>query len=413
MALQDCMEKSLKQIFKDFFEIFPKRFKFITNGVTQRHWLWHCNALLAEFLIQKIGKRWLTDFKQIQELEPYVARKEVQHEFLEIKKKNKRRLIAFLKKNCPSFPLIDPDSLFDVQVKRFHEYKRQLMNVLNLILIYQDLKDSLDTHSVKRTAIFSGKAAAGYDIAKQIIHLIYCVARTVNGDTSLEDKLKIIFIENYSVSRAEMIIPAAELSEQISTAGMEASGTGNMKMAINGALTIGTEDGANIEMREKIGLEWWPFQFGLNAEKITHLRHSRSYNPWDVYATNPKIKQALDSIKNGFFAKNQLERESHSSLFNTLMFGHHDQMADPYFVLADLEEYYQTQHKVETLYRDPDRWAENALRNLLGMGSFSTDNAVENYAREIWGIEKCPIKPDILEQVKTEYTQQGRYRTIL
>jgi glycogen phosphorylase len=403
-----------KTTFKDFYELFPEKFTHITNGISQRHWLWHCNPLLADFLTERIGNDWLKDFSHIQFIREFASDLASQKAFLEVKAENKRRLIRYLYANNPLRDLfgritqvhsveIDRNSLFAVQAKRVHEYKRQLMNALHLIMVYFDLLENPHARPVKRTAIISGKAAAGYLVAKHSVQLFYCIARTINHDPKIEDKLKIIFIENYCVTKAEEIIPAAELSEQISTAGKEASGTGNMKLAINGALTIGTDDGANIEMREAITDTWWPFSFGARAEELERLHKNDSYNPWDIYSTNPKIKRAIDSLKDGTFTKNASEDEALSLLFDALMLGFKAERPDPYFVVYDLQDYYDTQLKVEAHYQDHNRWAETAIHNIAGMGGFSADVSIDKYAKQIWELKKLPLDPTILLEVKKIY----------
>jgi glycogen phosphorylase len=402
------------KIFKDFYEMYPEKFTSITNGVSQRHWIWHCNPLLADFLNERIGRDWLTDFSQINRLVPLAKDPQTQAAFLEIKKENKRLLIRYLYEHNPIrnaqgdvvdvHPFeIDGDSLFTVQVKRVHEYKRQLMNALHVIMLYFDLLENPQARPIKRTVIVAGKAAAGYLIAKDIIQLFYCIARKINHDPALQGKLKVVFVENYSVTRAEMIIPAAELSEQISTAGLEASGTGNMKLAINGALTIGTEDGANIEMREAIGDPWWPFSFGAKVHELEVLVHSDRYNPWDIYSNNTKIKRTMDALTDGTFASTPSEETALRALFDVLMRGNNGGKTDQYFVLYDLPSYYATQLKVDALYADPAKWAETALNNIAGMGKFSSDYAIRQYAEQIWGLKKLPVDPEIVAQVRSIY----------
>lgn len=401
------------RVFKDFYEMFPDKFTSITNGISQRHWLLNCNPLLTQFIIECIGKQWLTDFTTFKNLGAFASDPASQKMFNEIKKHNKQRLMEFIYNENPFRDLfgnplqekitIEIDSLFDVHIKRFHEYKRQLMNVLNLIMIYHDLLDDVHSRKIKRTAFFSGKAAAGYVIAKYIIQLIHCVARKINHDPAIQGKLKIIFIQDYSVSKAELLIPAAELSEQISTVGTEASGTGNMKLAMNGALTIGTEDGANIEMREAIGNRWWPFSFGASSYEEQQTQSHHGYNPWDIYSLDAKIKQTLDSLRNGFFAQNESENEALNAVFDSLMLGFGGQVPDRFFVLKDLRDYYETQKKVEELYKDQSAWAEYALHNMAGMSRFSADEAVKRYAKEIWNIHPCPLDPQIYTTVRSEY----------
>lgn len=408
------------EVFHEFFETFPNKFTNVTNGVTQRRWLLHCNPELAQFITERIGPEWITNFELIRELEKFASDSKSQTEFLKIKRKNKFKLIEYLThhnkirdgEGNPIFPspVIDVDSLFDVQIKRMHEYKRQLLNILHVIAIYLEMRDKPEGNRVKRTSIFAGKAAAGYEIAKKIIRLIECVARKVNKDPLVKGKLKVVFIENYNVSKARLIIPAADLSEQISTAGLEASGTGNMKLGINGALTIGTDDGANIEMREEVTDQWWPFVFGASAGEISALRKSGMYNPRDIYENTPIIKRVLDAINEGVFAENDEERAAFRDLFRLLLERGYSCPADPYFVLLDFMSYYQTQWKVEKLFQDPDLWAEYAIHNIAGMGKFSTDISIKNYSENIWGIAPCPSDFDILDEVRNEYNRYDQCR---
>lgn len=402
-----------KTIFKDFYDEFPEKFINITNGVTQRRWLLHSNPLLADFITRRIGPQWITEFSQIRKLANYASEPQSQKEFLEIKRENKRALVDFLNHDNPLRDYngqiinqqisVNVSSLFDVQIKRFHEYKRQLMNAIHLIILYQELLENPNARKIKRTVIIGGKAAAGYETAKNIIRLIHCIARKINQDPSIQDRLKVVVIENYNVSKAEVIIPAADLSEQISTAGMEASGTGNMKMAINGALTIGTNDGANIEMREEIRDQWWPFSFGCSSDEIFQMKAAHSYHPWDIYSQNSKIKTALDTLQDKTFSLYETEHQIFSSLYYSLLESHFEENADHYFILKDLQSYYDTQKKVEDLYSDPFKWAEYALHNIAGMGKFSTDVAIKHYAQEVWNIEPYTIDPRVLEQKRNEY----------
>lgn len=406
-----------KSVFKDFYELYPDKFVNITNGVTQRRWLLECDPDLAHFISKRIGEGWINDFQQIRKIAEFAADPQSQTEFLAIKKKNKHRCIEFLNKEnrlrdstglifSPP-PLIDMESMFDVQVKRIHEYKRQLMNALNLIMIYHDILENPSEHGrIKRTAIIGGKAAAGYDTAKETIRLIYCIARKINRDSAVKGVLKIIYLENYNVSRAEIIIPSAELSEQISTAGMEASGTGNMKMSMNGALTIGTRDGANIEMEQQITPEWWPFAFGCSADEIKAIRGS--YIAKDIYDNDPKIRKAVDTLRDGTFAQTEEEQKAFLDLYHKLIESHYGGPADRFFTLKDLRSYYDTQLKVEALYKTPEKWAEYALHNIAGMGKFSADYAVENYAKLVWGIQPCPLDEEILDRVEYEYEEHYR-----
>lgn len=307
-------------------------------------------------------------------------------------------------------PLLDTDTLFDVQIKRFHEYKRQLMNALHIIMLYNELRENPDSVRPRRTFIFSGKAAAGYEAAKNMIRLILCIARRLNKDPLTHNKLKVVFIENYNVSRAEMMIPAADLSEQISTAGWEASGTGNMKLAMNGALTIGTEDGANIEMREHIGDEWWPFSFGCSSQEIVDLQRTGSYHPWDICSNHPHIQKAVEMLRDRSFAQTDIDHQVLYSIYQGLLEGYYGQNPDRYFVLKDLVSYYETQKKVDALYLKPPKWAEMVLNNMGGMGYFSSDRSVKEYADKIWGLTPCPIDIDILERVRHEYSEHDKCR---
>lgn len=400
-------------VFKDFYELYPDRFINVTNGVTPRRWLLECNPDLARFITKRIGDKWITDFSQIQELAKFAADPVSQEEFLSIKKKNKLRLLEFIAHDNKlraadglqvlPVPTIDVSSLFDVQVKRFHEYKRQLLNILHVIMLYQEILSNPNHGRVKRTCIFGGKAAAGYETAKDIIRLICAVANKVNRNTDLEGMLKVIFIENYNVSRAEVIIPAADLSEQISTAGTEASGTGNMKLTMNGALTIGTEDGANIEMKQAVGSKWWPFTFGCTAEEVARIHSMNSYNPQDICRANPQIQRAVNSLRDRTFASNDDEHLTFSDLYHQLMEVHYGGSPDRYLVIKDLESYYNTQKKAEELHSQPNLWAEYALHNIAGMGPFSIDRTVQDYCREVWGVTPCPSDPEILAGVRHEY----------
>lgn len=408
-----------KSVFKDFYEFYPDRFINITNGITQRRWLLECNPELAQFITHRIGDEWVTNFTKIREIEKFASDFQSQQEILVIKKKNKQRCIDFLNQfnhlrdtegNLSSFqPLITSDSLFDVQIKRIHEYKRQLMNILHLIMLYHEMLADPLNERVKRTVIIGGKAAAGYETAKDTIRFICCVARKINADPMIQEKLKIIYLENYNVTRAEFAIPAADLSEQISTAGTEASGTGNMKMAINGALTIGTRDGANIEMEEEITSHWWPFSFGCTAEEITQMKNTNSYHPQQVYDVNSKIRRAVDSLRDRTFAQTEEEHQVFSDLFHKLMETHYGGPPDRYFALKDLESYYETQKKVEVLYRQPNLWSEYVLRNIAGMGKFSADLAVHHYAELIWGIQPLSVDQGILDQVRHEYVINSHF----
>ncbi len=393
----------LKQnIFKDFNELYPKKFTNVTNGVTHRRWLLHSNPLLASFISKRIGNGWIRDFSQIDKLAEFASDPESQKEFLEIKKKNKEALLQFLSREnftrdangkiIAHSHMLQSDALFDVQIKRVHEYKRQLLSVLHLIMLYQE--ETLSP--VPRFCLFAGKAAPGYERAKQIIQLICAMGRKLHADPRIKDNICIAFIENYNVSLAEIIIPAADLSEQISAAGWEAAGTGNMKLAMNGALTIGTEDGANIEMHKAVTDRYWPFSFGSSAEE-----NQQSYKSWDIYTQDEQIRRAVDALKNGLLAESPSEDAAFKQIY------HHLTENDPFRVLKDLRAYYETQKRVEELFLQPALWAETAIHNIAAMGQFSTDQTIRNYAK-IWGLEPCIPDPNILLKVREEYSENDR-----
>lgn len=393
----------LKETFKDFDEMMPDKFTSVTNGVTHRRWVVHANPRLAQFITKRIGKEWICHFLEIKKLSPFASDLASQKEFLAIKKKNKEAFLEFLMKEnsirdahgkiISHSHVLDPNALFDVQIKRIHEYKRQLLNVLHLIMLYQEPK----RRNIKRLSIFAGKAAPGYERAKQIIQLISALGRKFHADPNVKEHFCVTFVENYNVSQAEIIIPAADLSEQISTAGWEASGTGNMKLAMNGALTIGTEDGANIEMREAVSDRWWPFRFGRSAKE-----NLEPYHPQDVYLNDEAIRKAVDSLKDQTFAENAVEASAFLQIHEELIH------TDTFRVLQDLRAYYETQKKVEELYLQPNLWAETALQNIAAMGRFSSDEAIRNYAKNIWEIEPCPPDPEIVAKVREEYSEHDR-----
>lgn len=364
------------KVFKDYDELFPGRFHNITNGITQRLWLKSCNPELAELITETIGDQWTTQLDTLQKLLPYVEDEEFSRRWQAIKQNNKRRLAQHVKQEL-SIEL-NPESLFDVHVKRIHEYKRQLLCALHAVVLYNRLKEHPSAECVPRTILFAGKAAPGYEMAKLIIKLITSIADKVNDDPDTSDKLKVVFVPNYSVTKAEWIIPGADLSEQVSTAGHEASGTGNMKLSLNGALTIGTLDGANIEIKDRVG-EDNIFIFGLTAEEVEQTRKS-GYRPKDYYNSNPELKQALDMIRDGYFAPN------HPHIFSPLidsLLNH----GDHYRVLADFADYIATQKKVEALYLKPEAWTRKSIINSANMGSFSSDRSIREYCRLIWDIE--------------------------
>ncbi len=369
-----------KNLLRNFAQLYPEKFNNKTNGVTPRRWLYQCNPKLSELISSKIGPNWVTELHRLEELESFSKNRAFLEKFEAVKSQNKKVLAELIeRKNGVS---IDPDSLFDVHIKRMHEYKRQLLNILHLVILYQRLKNDPDALPVPVTAIFGGKAAPGYFMAKLIIKLINSVGEFVNHDRETSDKLKVVFLEDYKISLAEMIFPASDLSEQISTAGMEASGTGNMKFALNGALTIGTMDGANVEMAEEIG-EDHMFIFGLRAEEVQEIRTSSTYSPWDVYNENPEISNALDLIGSGFFSPEDPD------LFEPILYSLL-QKGDFYLVLADLEDYDRARMEAFKLYKDKKAWYRNAVINVAHMGKFSSDRTIKEYANEIWNLKPVP-----------------------
>ncbi len=409
-----------KVVFKDFYEMDSEKFINVTNGVTQRRFLLHSNPRLAAFITKRIGVKWVTNLLEIRQLAQFAADPETQREFLEIKKQNKKDLNTYLVEKNPicdfqgkivgHFAPLDVEALFDVQIKRFHEYKRQLMNVLHLIMVYHELKIDSSSRKIKRMVLFAGKAAPGYEMAKRILQLIFAVAKKINADPQVNQMLRVAFVENYNVSRAELIIPAADLSQQISTAGTEASGTGNMKLSMNGALTIGTQDGANIEMRQAIGDAWWPFAFGKTAEENAALRPN--YNPWDIYMHQLPIRQAIDSLRDHSFAENDQQHQAFTSIYHQLLERQNSDPVDKYFVINDLLSYYETQKKVEELFAQPSKWAEYALHNIAGMG-FSSDESIHNYAKLVWDLQRCPVDPKELARVRDEYSEHDKCRILV
>jgi glycogen phosphorylase len=361
------------RIFRDFAELSPGKFKNQTNGITPRRWLRTCNPALSRLITSAVGEGWETDLDQLKKLVPLVRDPQFCEGFRRAKLGNKERLAAYLKKRMAID--VDPRSLFDVQIKRMHEYKRQLLNVLHVVALYQDLKAG--ALRIPRTVMFSGKAAPGYETAKQIIRLIHDVAAVINADPQTRDRLKVVFIPNYSVSVAEVVIPAADLSEQISTAGTEASGTGNMKLSLNGALTIGTLDGANIEIRDAVGSDNI-FIFGLDEAEVSAWR-ARGYDPGGVYRSDAVLAAVLDAIGGGVFSPGDPHR--HRALIDGLLHG-----GDRYFVLADFESYRTAQIAVEDLFRDTAEWTKKAILNVANMGRFSSDATIRRYAKDIWKI---------------------------
>jgi starch phosphorylase len=365
----------VQTIFADFARAFPQRFCNVTNGVTPRRWLGQANPALAQLLDHRLGPSWRTHLERLQELAPQAGDAELQAAVMAAKRANKERLAKLVRRDLGL--AIDPASLFDVQVKRIHEYKRQLLNALHVVAHYQSIVAAPSAGWQPRTVVFSGKAASAYRTAKQIIRLIHDIGRTVNGDPRVRDLLKVVYLPNYGVSLAEVIIPAADVSQQISTAGTEASGTGNMKFALNGALTIGTWDGANIEMAEAIGRENF-FIFGLTAEQVTQVR-ALGYDPRRHYEGNAQLKAALDAIAAGAFSPTEPDR--YRGLVDSLLH------RDSYLLLADFAPYVEAQAQVDRLFGSPAAWAERAIRNIAGMGLFSSDRTIAEYARLIWNVE--------------------------
>jgi starch phosphorylase len=364
------------ELFRDFDAIFPGRFQNVTNGVTPRRWLYQANSRLSALITSRIGPDWICDLDKLEQLVPLADDPDFRSAWMDARLANKKRLARYILRKIGMG--VDPTTLFDVHVKRMHEYKRQMLNVLHVITLYNRIKADPEAPVVPRSVMFAGKAAPAYQQAKRIIKLINAVAATVNSDPDTQGRLRVLFLPNYCVSQAEKIVPAADLSEQISTAGMEASGTGNMKMSLNGALTIGTLDGANVEIMEAVGAENI-FIFGLTAEQVTELRHS-GYNPQDYYRRDEELSRALDMIADGFFAP----QEPH--LFQPIIQGLLDQ-GDYYMLLADYRAYVTAQEAVSRLYRDRDEWARRSILNTARMGKFSSDRSVLEYARNIWHVE--------------------------
>jgi glycogen phosphorylase len=364
-----------KTIFADFASLWPERFTNMTNGVTPRRWLAQANPGLSSLIDSTIGSGWRLDLDQLKRLMPHAERSDFRNAFLAVKHANKARLAAHIA--TTTGVVVDPHSLFDVQVKRIHEYKRQLLNVLQVVARYQAILAAPTSDWVPRTVIFAGKAASSYASAKNIIRLIHDVGQVVNNDARIGGKLKLVFVPNYGVSVAEIIMPGADLSEQISTAGTEASGTGNMKLALNGALTIGTDDGANIEIREQVGDDNI-FIFGLSTAEV-HASEKTGYQPLRIYETNARIKAVLDAVSTGQFSPEEPGR--YRALVDSLLWG-----GDKYMLLADFDSYVAAQARVDALFRDPQAWARKAIANVAGMGFFSSDRTIAEYASQVWGL---------------------------
>ena len=375
------------QELRDFYEMMPEKFNNKTNGITQRRFLLHGNPELAAWVTDKIGSEWITDLSKIGKLKIYADDKKCQQEFMNIKYHNKLRLAKYIKEHNGID--VDPRSIFDVQVKRLHEYKRQLLNILHIMYLYNQLKDNPNMEMVPRTFIFGAKAAAGYQIAKKTIKLINSVANVINNDRSINGKIKVVFIEDYRVSNAELIFAAADVSEQISTASKEASGTGNMKFMLNGALTLGTMDGANVEIVEEVGQEN-AFIFGLSSDEVIGYENNGGYNPVEIFNTDQEIRRVLMQLINGYFAPEnpELFRDIYNSLLNTK----NSAKADTYFILKDFRSYAEAQKRVEEAYKNEDWWAKAALLNTASAGKFSSDRTIEEYVKDIWHLKKIQVE---------------------
>ena len=374
------------QELKDFYLMMPEKFNNKTNGITQRRFLLHGNPLLADWVTKKIGDEWITDLSHINNLAVYAEDELSRKEFMNIKYQNKVRLAEYIKKH--NGVEVNPRSIFDVQVKRLHEYKRQLLNILHVMYLYNELKKNPDKDFYPRTFIFGAKASAGYHVAKQIIKLINSVADVVNNDKSIHDKIKVVFIENYRVSNAEIIFAAADVSEQISTASKEASGTGNMKFMLNGALTLGTMDGANVEIVEEVGEEN-AFIFGLSSDEVIAYEHNNEYNPREIYNMDSDIRAVLTQLVDGTYAPGN--PEEFRDIYNSLLDGNGGR-PDMYFILKDFRSYAEAQQRVEAAYRNEDAWAKSALLNTAKSGKFSSDRTIEEYATELWHLEKVTVE---------------------
>ena len=374
------------QELKDFYEMMPEKFNNKTNGITQRRFLLHANPLLADWITEHIGPDWITDLPQLKKLAVYADDEKALQEFMNIKFKNKERLAKYILEH--NGVEVDPHSIFDVQVKRLHEYKRQLLNILHVIYLYNQIKMHPEMEFYPRTFIFGAKASAGYATAKKIIKLINSVADVVNNDASINGKIKVVFIENYRVSNAEWIFAAADVSEQISTASKEASGTGNMKLMLNGAPTLGTMDGANVEIVEEVGAEN-AFIFGLSSDEVINYENNGGYDPNVIYNTDEEIRQVLMQLINGTFSNDtELFRDLYDSLLNTK----NTDRADRYFILADFRSYADAQKRVEAAYRDEKGWAKKALLNTACSGKFTSDRTIQEYVDDIWHLDKVIVR---------------------
>lgn len=375
------------QELKDFYEMMPEKFNNKTNGITQRRFLLHGNPLLASWVTSKVGDEWTTDLSHIKNLEIYADDTKCQKEFMNIKYQNKVRLAKYIKEHNGID--VDPRSIFDVQVKRLHEYKRQLLNILHVMYLYNEIKEHPDMDFYPRTFIFGAKAAAGYKVAKLTIKLINSVADVINNDKSINGKIKVVFIENYRVSNAEMIFAAADVSEQISTASKEASGTGNMKFMLNGALTIGTMDGANVEIVEEVG-EDNAFIFGLSSDEVINYEHNGGYNPMDIFNNDMDIRKVLMQLINGFYSPQDPDR--FRPIYDSLLNTNCTDRADRYFILKDFRSYAEAQKRVADRYKDEKAWAKSAILNVSNVGKFSSDRTIQEYVDDIWKLDKVTVE---------------------
>ncbi len=374
------------QELKEFYEMMPEKFNNKTNGITQRRFLLHANPLLADWVTEHIGSEWITDLATISKMKIYAEDEKAQQEFMNIKYRNKVRLADYILEH--NGVAVDPRSIFDIQVKRLHEYKRQLLNILHVMYLYNELKDHPEKDFYPRTFIFGAKAAAGYRNAKLTIKLINSVADVINNDASIGGKMKVVFIENYRVSNAEIIFAAADVSEQISTASKEASGTGNMKFMLNGALTIGTMDGANVEIVEEVGEEN-AFIFGLSSDEVIRFENYGGYNPMDIFNNNESIRKVLMQLINGTYAPG--DTELFRPLYNSLLNTQSSAKADPYFILKDFDSYAEAQRRVEAAYRDEKGWAKSAILNMASSGKFTSDRTIMEYVNDIWHLGKIVL----------------------
>ena len=381
------------QELKDFYQMMPEKFNNKTNGITQRRFLMHANPLLADWVTEKLGtKEWITDLSKMSGLKEWLDDEEALKEFMTIKFKNKERLAAYIKEH--NGVEVDPRSIFDVQVKRLHEYKRQLLNILHVLYLYNQIKEHPEMSFYPKTYIFGAKASAGYIRAKEIIKLINSVADVINNDRSINGKLKVVFIEDYRVSNAELIFAAADISEQISTASKEASGTGNMKFMMNGAPTLGTMDGANVEIVDEVGIDN-AFIFGLSADEVINYEQNGGYNPYDIYNNDPDIHRVVDQLVDGTYSNG--DTEMYRDLYNSLLNNQGGSRADMYFILKDFRSYADAQARAMEAYKDKEKWAKMALKNTACCGKFSADRTIQEYVDDIWHLDHVVIDEDELE----------------